>query len=684
MRVRLLAVVAVAAALFRLVYFLEVRDEPSFSLPQVDAADYHGRAQQVMRGEGLGPQAYYKAPAYSWLVGQIYRLTGPHPETIYVLQMLGGVLLAGLVAQLGMRWCGPAVGVVAGLAAGLYPRLVYYETQLLVEPAALVVSTLAVALLARTTRSWAVLAAGLLSGVALQLRPLNGLFVLALLLWLVHGADRRLERWRRSALLVAPVLLLLLPTLRHNRLATGRFVPISLNGGINFYIGNNLDYDNTVAIRPGLRWEELTQRFDSRDDPVQWEKNYYAAAWHSVRAAPLRHAALTLKKVALVWNGREIDRNQDSAPLRQASRLLRGPGVSWGVLAIGGLVGLGLIGQKPPLCPPLPLLVWLQVLGVVAFFVTSRYRLCLVPWLALATGLAAVQIAGALWRREGRRLILLGAAFVAAALIVLPDWTGLERHSFGRPEFDRAMVLARRGEREAALSAYQKAVQQHPDDPDVVYRYGEHLELMGRRGEAIRAYAQAAALAPGSYKPCLSLGAAYMLEDSLDAAWTAFAEAERRGDPSGRTAYDMGLVRERQGRFEEAAALFERSLARADEKQEVAARHLAAARCLVRLQRAEAAEVHFRAAETMLRQPALVPLERAEAWLRAGEATRALALLQTVPGLDRNARGQAIRARALEVLGRRTEAEEAARRALQLEPQSEAYRRLLQVIVTPR
>ena len=47
--------------------------------------------------------------------------------------MLGGVLVACMAAILAMHWFGIAAGVVAGLAAGLYPRLVYYETQLLMQ-----------------------------------------------------------------------------------------------------------------------------------------------------------------------------------------------------------------------------------------------------------------------------------------------------------------------------------------------------------------------------------------------------------------------------------------------------------------------------------------------------------------------------------------------------------------------
>jgi tetratricopeptide (TPR) repeat protein len=383
-----------------------------------------------------------------------------------------------------------------------------------------------------------------------------------------------------------------------------------------------------------------------------------------------------LKKFLLVWNVREIDRNQDLSVMREASLALRALGVPWIVFSVFGMVGIGLAWRRVG-GHPLHALLLLQLLAILAFFVTTRYRLALLPWLAATAAVSLVEAARAVWRRDQPGIILLTVWPLAALALALPDWYGVQRNPFGRPEFDRAQVLARSGERSEALVAYEAAVAAHPQDPDVRFRYGEHLERMGRRDEAIAEYETTAQLAPRSYKPMLSLGAAYLLEGDLDRAWDALSEADRRGDPSGRTLYDMGLVRERQRRNEEALTLFERSVSKRDAPYEIAMRRLAVARCLILLQQPEAAEVQFQAAEPLLHDPRRVPLERADAWLRAGEPTRALALLQTVPEVDDSPRGQFIRARALRDLGREAEAREAAQRALQLEPESEALRDFL-------
>jgi tetratricopeptide (TPR) repeat protein len=654
-RRRVLALVAVLGGLLRVLYVVEIHDHPYWRTPLVDAADYHARAMQVARGAGLGPEVYYKAPAYPWLVGQLYRLTGPRLEAAYALQMLGGIAAAMLAALLGWRWLGPTAGLAGGLGTALYAPLPYFENQLLIESPALFFSVLAAFLLfcdlgrdrqaamagapasvSPLGGSWARLtadvAAGTAAGIALQLRPVNVALVAALLLGLLLQRVDWPRRVRRVACVLVPVLLLLMPTLRHNRVATGEIVPISVNGGINFYIGNNPDYDATVAIRPGLRWEELTQRFDSMDDPVQWQRNFYGAAGTWIGAHPGDWAALFFKKGVLFWNRLEIDRNQDSSAMRGDSMVLRA-GVLWWVLAPLGLVGLVLLWRQWRRLP-LHALFFLQMLGVMAFFVTSRYRLAVVPWLAIAAGFAIRSAVLAARRHERRRLGRLAALLLLALGLVLPDWYGVAEQDFGRPDFDRAEVLARLGDRDGALQAYERAASRHPEDPDVHLRYGEHLLRMGRREAALGEFRRATELAPWSYKPPLALGAALLERGDLDGAWSALEEAERRGDPHGMTLYDMGLVRERQGRYAEALDLFRQSLGRRDTPADMALRRLGIGRALILVGQPEAAEVEFEAASRGGADSTQVATERARARARLRHAGSGQTSLERSPSLD--------------------------------------------------
>ena len=88
----------------------------------------------------------------------------------------------------------------------------------------------------------------------------------------------------------------------------------------------------------------------------------------------------------------------------------------YGLLAAGGLAGAALALRREPRLRPWALGLLLIVAVQSLFFVVSRYRLVLVPGLALLTGAAAA----VLLRFRGRALVAAGAVVLAAVLAVQP------------------------------------------------------------------------------------------------------------------------------------------------------------------------------------------------------------------------------------------------------------------------
>ena len=221
-----------------------------------------------------------------------------------------------------------------------------------------------------------------------------------------------------SVLAIAPV------TLR-NLVVGGDAVLISYNSGINFYIGNNSRYEETVAIRPGWEWDALAARPRQAglERPSRQSAFFWAEAWREIRSDPADYLRLLARKLFLLGHGEEIGRNQPIYFHRNESSLLaallwKHGGIAFpfgiaGPLALSGLL-LALRNRRG--APARPCIIITYGAGVIAFFITARYRLPMVPVLLLFAAHAAHWTAGALRRRRWRAAALvLGTTGVFAA-----------------------------------------------------------------------------------------------------------------------------------------------------------------------------------------------------------------------------------------------------------------------------
>ena len=108
--------------------------------PFSDPAEYDTVAWNLARGAGFalesaaGPYpTAFVPPVLPWLVSLLYRAVGhQYFAAVLLVAVLGG-LLPLLLAALGNRVFGPAVGRLAGWLATVHPLLVFFSGYLLTE-----------------------------------------------------------------------------------------------------------------------------------------------------------------------------------------------------------------------------------------------------------------------------------------------------------------------------------------------------------------------------------------------------------------------------------------------------------------------------------------------------------------------------------------------------------------------
>ena len=536
----LLAVVG-ASAVLRLLHLRAVASSPFFAHPVLDGAYADEWARAVLAG--AAPAApFYQDPLHPHLLALLYRLFGPAPLPVHLLQVLFGVGVAACVYGIAWLAFDRRTAVLAGLGAALYRPFIFYDG--LFEKTSLTLFLVALwlwlAALALRRRGPALaLAAGAVLGAACLTR--GNLLAFVPLFPLVFLPTRTL-----AACALAGSLAVVGPVAARNSLVGGELLLTTTMLGQNLYAGNNPgNLDGQNGTPP---WVRTAPEFEETDFAAQAEavsgrrltpgevSAFYARsalAWAA--SEPGAWARLLLRKAALFVSRHEVPDNQDIGFFGRYSGVLRLPLPGFGLVFALGLPGLLLCGRSSPVRRALAIFLPVYALSTVLFFVLSRYRVVSVPaLLPFAAAFAWRTLDAAAAARRGGSWRPLAAACVAAlaafGLTLLPvrgvpaatagaqtlanlgaalhrggDVAGAERAFLDAIALDPALAGAwrslgvsryRRGERAGAFAALREASRLRPDDAVSRYYLGTILEERGELAAAEALYAEAARLLP--------------------------------------------------------------------------------------------------------------------------------------------------------------------------------------------
>lgn len=622
---------ALLVAVFWAAFLPQVERSVFGRVPLLDEAYYLDRAAAAPEPS----EPYYMSPLYPRLIELAGAATPAAqsralpPDRLRGLRALQVACWLGIVAllrwQAGRRlaplvaegWRRAAVSWLPALLFALYRPAAVYAVSVLVDiPLAFLVTAFLVLVteVARwqegppVARDWRGPARAALMGLVIGLATLLRGSALALLPLGVLAAVRpRRPRWRDATAAAASVLaatLVLAPAVVHNSRAAGRLVGPALNGGVNLYIGNGPEANGFyVAVVPGS-WlldpagrEFLAGRFDRPSVSLaQADSLWLDAATTAIRAEPLRAGGLWLRKLWLHLQGWEIDQLTTLDGWTRSAPALRALPVPYALLSIAGLAGLAAAWRPGPgRWWAATLLTLLAVQSV--FFVVSRYRLALVPALALLAGLAAARALGE-GPLDGRRPRAWVLTLVPALLVAVPwglgdirrDWKAMAAANealrwaeTGRadgndaalaraealyrraiegptgnaaPWLGLAMVLHERGDTPGAEQVLQRGVEVTTQDLDL---HKQIIRLQLDRKRRDEAFARVlATLREHPRDPDLLHWAAVLHEQAgqREPALVA-ARTFRRFHPANPQAYvDLGVLLARGGDLAGAAAVF--------------------------------------------------------------------------------------------------------------------------------
>jgi hypothetical protein len=537
-----------APFLVRFLAWLELRGDPFFRLLVVDARTYHETAMRMAGGTYRMEGPFWQPPFYPFLLSLVYRVAGPNPDAMRLLQCLLGGGTCWLVFRLAHRLGGRRAAWISWTTATLCAPLIFFDLQLLGVSLATFLLLLATDCVAawvpgRNDRAF------YLGGLALGAACITVATCLVAIPVLAGWAARRLHRddSRVGAALffLAATLVPVVTVTAINLGASGQPVLVSWNGGVNFWIGNNPDYDRTVAIRPGRSWLALTAEpgragVRSESGASGW---FFRRSLRWIGEHPGAWVALMVRKAELFLRGDEIGRNQEIYPFRQSSWLLRsllwvrGLAFPTGILLPLGLAGMATLlvrrthgtsgggGAESARAPSprvtggvgsgagdLALLTVVYAFAVILFFPASRYRLPIIPLFLVFAG-AGVDV----WLhavRRGRFGSLRVPAVVLAVFIVLSN-LGLPAmaSTFQSDTYsDMGTFFFDQKNWEESIRWYRRALDLDPGNAEAAHNTGAALIWLQRPDEAEPFLRRVLTAWPGDLKALLNLGNVYLMK----------------------------------------------------------------------------------------------------------------------------------------------------------------------------
>lgn len=462
------AVFALALAL-RLLHLQQVvAHDPFFTQPSVDSMVYRDWGLRIASGDWLGSEPFFLSPLYAYVLGLVYSVAGPSHLAPLVLNALLGAAMVLLVYLLALRLFDRRVALVAAALAATYRMEIFYEGAALVETlqtfltAAL--TLICVAALERPTLA-RFLGLGALVGASALARQNALLFapLFALLPFTPLVGERdSARRASLAAAVLAGAALLVLPATVRNWAVSGDLVLVNSTGGILMYTGWNPEATGVYTV-PSVLPRALA------DDPIEQKDAYRALAEQRTgrtlapsqvsaywRGEALRYALenpgaalrLGLWKARLFWSAFEAWDNRSFTVSRPGSWVLRLSPVSFAWVAPLALLGIGLTLARWRRLVPLYLVVLVHFATAVLFIALSRYRVPVLPALAVFAGAGVVGVVDLARARNGPKLALAAALFAAALFAV----------NFRTPPEDLSMAHFNLGNAYKELGRWDEAV----------------------------------------------------------------------------------------------------------------------------------------------------------------------------------------------------------------------------------
>lgn len=544
----------------RLIYLYQAVDTPLFEVLLIDSEFYDRRAREIAAGNWWGERPFFMNPFYGYFLAIQYVIWGAKYWAVGLVQAVMGIGSCALIYGLGRQVWNEKIGLVAAGLAAVYGPYLFYDGALLTATPITFLNLAALFCMVRSCERntlW-LWAAGLLFGLSVTARPMVLLFVVAAGAWYAaQWGQRGIRRWVKimggCALVVGLVVW-------RNYMVGGEWLLTTSSAGMNFYVGNHegangiysqvgfLNSAEPELERTAFIREAEIQTGESLS-PGQVSRFWLAQGLRFITDQPLAYLQLIGRKLYMFCNGVEAQNNLSIYLARDFVPLLRWCVIGWGVLTPFA-VGNWLLDKRGR-CSLLDLYLITYLAGCLLFFVSSEYRLPVVPILCLYAARWILAARDMFARRHYRPLIKSSLLVAVVALPINYRDLAAEQLTLKRVDYyNFATLYQRKGDWLRAEELYRQALQIDP----LFFPARSGLDkILVQQGKAHNSGAMAA-------DPQVQQGLEMFSSGNYTSAIIAFEQALDSGMREPQVYNNLGLCYYRLGELHAAADYFAQAL----------------------------------------------------------------------------------------------------------------------------
>lgn len=568
-------IIFILALSVRAVYFNDFRNTDAYPiLAYSDGYSYFLWGKDIASGDIWGRLAFMKWPLYAYFLGFLFKMFGSNVTLVYALQFILGAVNCLLVYFIAKAIFNRVVAFFAALFCVWYAVFIFYDSLLIYNTLSLFLNSLLFLSFwyikdfpSKKNLFWL----GLLSGICTITQASILIFSILAAGWILWRGRLSVRKLIYSfscfclglSIVIGAVIL-------RNYLVERDFVIIAGNTGFNFYSGNSPKADGlfysplNIALNQDGMFRDakvIARAAEGRDlKTSEVSRFWFNKSVVFIKSEPLSYLKLLFRKLKFLFSTREFFHEVEYYSIMDKVSIFKIMFMDLRFILPFAFLGMFLNLRNFRKTAMLYLALITMSFSIILFFVTTRYRLAMVPFLIIFAASGVFTMGEALRRRSYVRF-----GWICAALLIVFTLNNYQVFHKNKPAYSKEAYPDFRYHLRKAIyynnekSDYQNAIKEieiaynmQPDNHYCLLTYGTIYFNMHDFKMAEEKFKGAISNFPLSVDAYYNLGFLYNIEKRFEEAKKVLRQAAFLDPQNAEAHFELGKAYKATGELKKA------------------------------------------------------------------------------------------------------------------------------------